>query len=64
MEKKDFAIIKGILLHPFKMLCFKLNKEREHYNILLSNRARYRKEDKQRERALYMAYLTNTPLKM
>ena len=61
MEKKDFAIIKGILLHPFKMLCFKLNKEREHYNIILSNRARYRKEDKQRERDLYMSSLTNTP---
>ena len=61
MKKKDFAIIKGILLHPFKMLCFKLNKEREHYNIILSNRARYRMEDKQRERALYMSSLTNTP---
>ena len=61
MEKKDFAIIKGILLHPFKMLCFKLNKEREHYNIILSNRARYRKEDKQRERALFMSSITKTP---
>lgn len=62
MGKKDFAIIKGILLHPFKMLCFKLNKDREHYNIVLSNRARYRKEDKQRERALCMASITKTPL--
>lgn len=62
MEKKDFAIIKGILLHPFKMLCFKLNKEREHYNIILSNRARYRREDKELQRAVYMSSITKTPL--
>ena len=58
---KNLRLIKGVVLHPFKMLCFKLNKEREHYNIVLSNRARYRKEDKQRQRALYMSSLTNTP---
>lgn len=62
MEKKDFAIIKGILLHPFKMLCFKLNKEREHYNIILSNRARYRRENKELQRAVYMSSITKTPL--
>lgn len=62
MKKKDLSIIKGILLHPYKMLCFKLNKEREHYNIILSNRARYRKEDKERQRALYMSSITKTPL--
>lgn len=61
MKKKDLSLIKGILFHPFKMLCFKLNKDREHYNIILSNRARYRKEDKQRERALYMSSITKTP---
>lgn len=62
MGKKDLSLIKGILLHPFKKLCFKLNKDREHYNIILSNRARYRQEDKQRERALYMSSITKTPL--
>ena len=60
MKRKDLSIIWGILVHPVKMLLFKLGKDREHYRTILGNRARYRLEDKQRERALYMASLTKT----
>ena len=58
MKRKDLSMIKGILLHPIKSLLFKIGKERTHYNIILSSRARYRQEDKQRECALYMASIT------
>lgn len=60
MKRKDLSMIKGVLLHPVKSLLFKIRKERTHYNIIISNRSRYRQKDKQRERALYMSSITKT----
>lgn len=54
---------KGIILHPFKALFFRLSGGASKYDIL-SIRANYRRENKAFERKIYLSSLTGTNINL
>lgn len=59
--KADLNILKGIVLHPFKALCFVLNGGASQYDIL-SKSTQIRAERKSFYRSMYIESLTRKPL--
>lgn len=60
---KNFRMIKGIILHPFKALFFHLSGGASKYDIL-SIRANYRCENKAFQRKIYLSSLTKTDINL
>jgi hypothetical protein len=56
-------MLKGIILHPFKALFFRLAGNGKQYDIL-SIRANYRRENKAFERKIYLSSLTGTNINL
>lgn len=60
---KNIRMLKGIILHPFKALFFRLSGGASKYDIL-SIRANYRRENKAFERKIYLSSLTGTNINL
>ena len=60
---KNIRMLKGIILHPFKALLFRLAGNGKQYDIL-SIRANYRRENKAFERKIYLSSLTGTNINL
>lgn len=63
MKRKNFAMIQGIILHPVKMLLFRLNGGKGRYNTL-TKRANERTKEKAHYRTLYLASITKTNINL
>jgi len=55
--KKNIRMIKGIILHPFKALCFVISGKRKDY-FILHVKAEFRAKNKAFYRYLYINSLT------
>lgn len=58
MKKKDFRMLKGIILHPFKRVCELIYRQTE--NRILKNNADGRNNYKMWRRMHEMSSVTNT----
>lgn len=60
---KNIRMLKGIILHPFKALFFRLSGGANQYDIL-SIRANYRRENKAFQRKIHLSSLTKTDINL
>lgn len=60
---KHIRMLKGIILHPFKALLFRLAGNGKQYDIL-SIRANYRRENKAFQRKIHLSSLTKTDINL